>query len=545
MNEFELLGSLHEIIERDVDLKISEWIKSHNVNYCLLYPLAAVELGAMSNSPETTENLFKRCVASFVYAKTIEVGKEIYVKKFNIPGLKKYIKEYEKTLVPLFQNYRFAKEINDINPVSKAKLTPVAEKKYKLTTCLVTDKYREENFYFYGEDDPESCELEKKQTMDLHYKFWEKIIMQQVKISSLERNLDKNLYQECVKIIEKDTNKWEANVRSEVFDQPKQIVQVIAFFYYHAMIKSISIRIGTLEEEDFIDNADECIMKFNKEQCIQDISSVTHIRLDKIRGIIQYLINAGNTNILEFPLFEVEDKIITIPSLFLVNDWQFTITNGHYAKNKKIKNRERTISQVTEKRIERILKGVTNIATAMTCPYSFVDENGENQCSDVDYAIYDKEHNVVLIIEAKWINKHYGDEIDKRYGKIFQTLNSIFTKQVEKHKQFLGKRENIDFLFRNDERYDQNNELEPKIYYLAVDKRNQMHIGERHMISEYMLVYFLQKYTMDNKLDLIALWNEISSLKTKFEYITVSSDFYEIAIEDNIILVEKNDLFWK
>ena len=543
MNEYELLGELHELIDNDVDNRINEWIDKHNVNYCLLYPLAAVELGAMNGEPETTDNLFRRCVASFVYAKTVASGKGMYIKKFNIPGLKKYLREYEQTLIPIFQNYRFAREINDINHVSKARLTQITENKYQLTTSLVTDKYKEENFYFFGEDDPQSNNAEKKQTMDLHQKFWEKIILQQIHIKNLMKFPDEELYQECISIVEKDINKWDASVRSEVFDRPKQIAQVVAFFYYHAMIKTIGFRIGTLEGEEYIDNADECIMMFDIEECIHDISAISNIRMDKVRRIIEYFINEGNSNILEFPLFKIEDTLITIPSLILVNDWQFTIINGHYAKNKQIKNRDKTISQVTEKRIDKLLSGVENIVTAKTQPYSFVDENGENQCSDVDYAIYDKEQNVILVIEAKWINKHYNDEIDKRYGMILQTLNTIYSKQISKHKVFLSKRENIDFLFREDDRYVRNEE-EPEIYYLAVDKRNQMHVQERHMISEYMLMYFLRKYLVNDKLDLVALWDEISNLETKVEYIAVSSEFHEIQVGDNVVLVEKDDLDW-
>jgi len=505
--------------------------------------LAAVELGAMNGEPETTDNLFRRCVTSFVYAKTVALGKEMYIKKFNIPGLKKYLKEYEQTLIPIFQNYRFAREINDINHVSKARLTQITENKYQLTTSLVTDKYKEENFYFFGEDDPQSNNAEKKQTIDLHQKFWEKIILQQVHIKNLVKSPDEELYQECINIVEKDINKWDASVRSEVFDRPKQIAQVVAFFYYQAMIKTISFRIGTLGGEAYIDNADECIMMFDIEECIHDISAISNIRMDKVRRIIEYFINEGNSNILEFPLFKIENTLITIPSLILVNDWQFTIINGHYAKHKQIKNRDKTISQVTEKRIDKLLSGVKNIVTAKTQPYSFVDENGENQCSDVDYAIYDKEQNVILVIEAKWINKHYNDEIDKRYGMILQTLNTIYSKQISKHKVFLSKRENIDFLFREDDRYVRNEE-EPEIYYLAVDKRNQMHVQERHMISEYMLMYFLRKYLVNDKLDLVALWDEISNLETKVEYISVSSEFHEIQVGDNVVLVEKDDLDW-
>ena len=71
-----------------------------------------------------------------------------------------------------------------------------------------------------------------------------------------------------------------------------------------------------------------------------------------------------------------------------------------------------------------------------------------------------------------------------------------------------------------------------------------MHLGDKHMISEYMLLYFLRKHIISNKLDLIALWNEINRLQTKFEYITVSNEFHEIQIGEDIVLIEKSDLYW-
>lgn len=543
MNEYELLGGLHEVIDNDINPKLDDWIEKHNVNYCLLYPLAAVELGAMNNPPENLDNLFKRGIASFVYANANKRGKEMYIKKFNIPGFKKYLREYEQILLPLFQNYRFSREINDINPFSKARLLPISNNKIQLTTSLVTDKYREESFYFFGEDDPQISAKENQQTTKLHFHFWEKIVLQQTPIKKLMPMPDNALYQECVEIIEKDIKKWEANVRSEIFDTPKHLAYVLAFFYYHAMIKSIIFRITVPNKDEYLNNADECIMLFDKKQCIHDIAFISHIREDKIVKIVDYLINKGNTNILEFPLFEIENSLITIPSLFLVNDWQFTIINGHYAKNKIIKNREKTISQVTEKRLDKLLSNISNIATAKTKPYSFINENGDTLASDIDYAVYDKSNNIIMIIEAKWIDKHYTDEIDKRYGMILQTLNGIYTKQISKHKQFLSQSENIDSLFKNDERYE-SPETEPCIVYLAVDKRNQMHINDKHMISEYMLIYFIRKYTKNNILDLSMLWNEINSLETKVEYISTTEDFYEITVSDKILLVEKNDLYW-
>lgn len=38
------------------------------------------------------------------YAKTVASGKDMYIKKFNIPGLKKYLREYEQTLLRTSRN---------------------------------------------------------------------------------------------------------------------------------------------------------------------------------------------------------------------------------------------------------------------------------------------------------------------------------------------------------------------------------------------------------------------------------------------------------
>lgn len=84
----------------------------------------------------------------------------------------------------------------------------------------------------------------------------------------------------------------------------------------------------------------------------------------------------------------------------------------------------------------------------------------------------------------------------------------------------------------------------PVVYYLAVDKRNQMHIGDKHMISEYMLMYFLNKHINVEEFDLLEFWSEIGGLQTKFEYIQGSTEFHEIPVGEDVILVEKSDLTW-
>ena len=467
MDEIALLGGLHEVIDKEIDKQIKEWIDKHNVNYYLLYPLAMIEIGTMEKRPEHIDNLFKRCIAAYIYEKINLNKKELYLKKFYASGLKKYIKEYEKVLYPLYQNYRFSREINDINPVSKAKLECVGDHKYKLTTCLVTNKYREEDFYFYGEDDNEQRERELHQVLELHHKFYEKIIIQQRLPQELEENIDPDLYRECVRVVEKDICKWNSNVRSKVFDNPKQISKIIAYFYYYAMF----VQIFYTDKETKIENADQCIMRFEKEKCIDEISQISNMSSEKVKKIVEYFINTGLPNFLEFPLFELDNKLITIPSLILVNDWQFTIINGHYLKDITINNRKKTISETTENKLYNLLKNIKDVVVAKQVPYSFKDEEGKINNSDVDFAVWDKKTNTVLVIEAKWIDRHYKDEIDKRYGEILRTFNSIYNNQISKHKKFLSRIENINYLFNYSTDEVVQFETMPTIFYLAVDKR--------------------------------------------------------------------------
>ena len=537
MDEYEVLGGLHQIIDKDIDIRMKAWLDSHNVNFYLLYPLAAIEVEAILQRPETQDSQFKRCIASFVYSKAIENRKDIYIKKFNAPGFKKYLKSYTTDLYPVYQNYRFSREINDINPMTKPLLERKDTHRYTLTTSLVTDQYNEETFYFYGMDDRQSFVREREERLALNFRF---IKMIEREKSGTNDYIDIDLYHECIKIVEKDLNKWGSSVKSPVFDKPNSLARVIAFFYYHAMMRSIILQ---FYKEDLYNNADKCIMYFDKKSIIKTISEISGLIEYRVKTIVNYLINDGKMNILEFPLFEVGGTLVTIPSVILVNDWQFSIINGHYIKNILIKNREKTISAVTENRIESTLNGITNVAVAKTVPYSYKDDQGKVLNSDIDYAIYDLTHNKILVIEAKWIDRHYKDEIDKIYGKIFQTINSIYTKQIEKHKQFLSKQENIDILFGGSKGYKKGLQR-PEVYYLAVDKRNQMHIGDRHMVSEYMLIYFLRKFISGDQLDLEAMWKEISKLQTKVEYIAVSDDYYEIVVNEETVMVEKEDINW-
>lgn len=541
MDEFVVLGTLSEKINQYVEEGVDNFFGSHNMNHYLFYPLIAIEIGVLQKAPEDIDNLFRRCIAGFLYSNTVKKGIKITKGKINIPGLKKYVKALDQELYSIFQDYRFAREINDINPFSKVQLSCIEDKMYRLTTSWVVDEMEEAEVYFYGADDPDASQAEQKQTFEIIKAFWSKVVLEQVKIEELEENTDLELYNLSREIVEKDLKKWLANVRSNVFNHPKQLSGVLGYLYYRAMLKSVAINIYRDFAEDIYEIANEILLVLNKNKCINEICKISGLRRDKVQTIIDYLVNRGNSNVLEFPLFEVEEDIVTVPSLIRVNDWQFNIINGHYSKGIEISNRENTISKVTEERIDKLLKGIMNIAVGKTRKYVFNNEAGNKVESDIDCAIYDMSQNVVLIIEAKWRTNHYFDEIDKAYGRIFRTLINAYSEQISKHKEFVSRPGSLDFIFKEDTRYVSPKEM-PAVYYIAVDKRNQMHIEDKHMISEYMLIYYLNKHINHGELNLKGLCDEINELRTKVKYISSSEKYKEIEVGEYKILVEDGEL---
>lgn len=278
-----MLGILSEKINQYVEEGLDKYFRSHNMNHYLFYPLIAIEIGVLQKAPEDIDNLFRRCIAGFLYSKAVKKGIKITKGKINIPGLKKYVKAMDCELCSIFQDYRFAREVNDINPFSKAQLNCIEDKTYKLTTSWVVNELEEAEVYFYGADDPDASKAEQMQTMEIIKAFWSKVVLDQVKIEELEENTDLELYRLSREIVEKDLNKWLANVRSRVFNHPKQLSGVLGYLYYRAMLKSVAINIYKDFAEDIYEIGKEILLVLNKNKCIDEICKVSGLRRDGAR----------------------------------------------------------------------------------------------------------------------------------------------------------------------------------------------------------------------------------------------------------------------
>ncbi|MHB8077315.1 hypothetical protein, partial [Desulfosporosinus fructosivorans] len=185
--------------------------------------------------------------------------------------------------------------------------------------------------------------------------------------------------------------------------------------------------------------------------------------------------------------------------------------------------------------LEQETKSIANIKISKEKYYEYYDNvTSETKKSDIDFAIYDIKTNKLLVIECKWKDNHYLSEADDNYNKVHNSLYKIYDDQITKHQGFLTDKNNIDFVFDFDEEMVAIKD-KPEIEYLIVDKRNQLYLEGRKMMSVYMLITLLQGFRKDNVLNLEGLITLIQSLETKTEYF-VAGEEKVFTLKDGTIL---------
>lgn len=544
--QYNVRGQLIEFVSKKIDSGINSYINKHktDIRYFLHYPLLEIELGLDTELAESIGNGMKRDVFSFLIQKTFYKWNEFeYKKNISKKGFFSYENKDSRVLESIWYDNYILMDIKDGNSYAKSIMKKTDHNRYKLTTSFVTNKYREENFYFYGADDNTKQEKEKDFIIKNMCYFFEKYFLQIKKLDDLYKNIDCELLSYCKTKVMIDLKKLHHKTKSSIFSSLNELGNVLSFLYYLAYIKYLKRKIFTMINSDdrYIQ---DCLLQFPKKWIINTIANEYAIHPNKVNRIIDYLINTGSPNILEFPLFEHKEMIITVPSLIMVNDWSFTIVNGHYVKDIIFKKREKTISISTEIKLEKALKDVTNVLYSKEKYYECFDKSGKRYNSDIDFAIFDYTNNILLVIESKWKDNHYYCGAEKNHPKIQDTLNKIFKEQIEKHKIFLSTSENISSIYNFDSRVDLQ-EKKVDIHYIAIDKRNQLHLDNNHMITEYMLLFFLKQNIKNNRLDLYNLVDTINQMYTKVEYISIDPTTEILLSDDIIVEVDNADLTLK
>ncbi|MEH7347189.1 hypothetical protein V7122_25515 [Bacillus sp. JJ1532] len=260
------------------------------------------------------------------------------------------------------------------------------------------------------------------------------------------------------------------NVKSQLLEDNDNLNRIIGTLFYLGQVTHYKYKAFDAHHRF---NLEDTLLIFDREWLINKIANVTNIHFEVVKRYIDYLVLDKGGTLLELPLVEHQGEIFFIPSSTILNDWHFSIVNGHYFRNIQFTNRDETISASIIKELIKKVQTHSNIKFVYE-KYSEFELNGKKDNSDVDFAIYDIETNNLLIIECKWKDNVYLPIED--FVKITRTINEIYNKQLDKHKTFLeSNKANIDFIFDNDTCIENLSE-NVKITYIALDKRTQIHI---------------------------------------------------------------------
>lgn len=542
MTEYEIRGEIINYVEEKINNGINEYHKlfSENIEQLVLYPLVSLEISYDSSVPESISNYVKRYTTSWIIGKNLSLleGKALTY-GLNQNGLKYYNDSIYPVIASIMQDYRTLIEIKDGNSFAKSKVIQDGLCSYRLVTSLVSDKYRKEDYYFHGLYNPEKFRIEQDMVINgldkLIRKYLPKSKKDLNKLKRLHIDIDWEMLDYSERIVAKDIDKLGKRTRSSVICGIEDTKKIIAFLHYLATSKRIRNRLFKICMGDNAVGLSDYLIRVDKEWLINKINRIYSIGISKITKLIDYLTFKGDGSLVEFPLIDVSGEIVTIPALIQLNDFHFNLVSGHYIKNIQFIDSEKTIAKTISDMIEEKVNNYTNIISVREKYYECFDD-GNKINSDIDFMMYDELSNCLLVIECKWKFNHYSNELDEKYVKIQDTLSKIFTQQISKHKVFLEECSNLHQLLK-EKKQDIKLETDPYIFYLAVDKRNQLHLGDRHLITVYMLLFFMDNFSNGNTLHLDKLITEIEGLKTTVEYFNcaeekkykISNDIYLIS----------------
>lgn len=487
-----------------------------------------------------------------LYIKKIIKDKTIKVSQFLL-NEEKY-KQVENQLVQPFilcGQQLYNKQFKQMRGINKILIEENDKHEYYFKIPKLSDNIDSQDTYFWGKNVDKS-KVEEEARLKNHAseiivnKYYSKlptnmsIINELVKITLFE-SIDNEILEACKESVKVDIDKIGTDFSSEVFKDKTQIIDITGAFLYISKMNLINNFITGAPNNLFYKK----LIIFKKEKLIKLLKKLINISDNDANNIIDYFTIENNLvgGFNEYPLININETILWIPSSFIMNDLQFSIVNGHYEKKVKINNRDSTVSQSIVDNIINNCSKYKNIVSTYNKEY--FDQINKYECngkkvdlkSDIDVALYDKLSNSVLIIESKWKENVYLH--GEKYDQICDAVEHIFEKQLNKHKYFLQlKQENIDFIFDNNQDV-LNRPYYPNIFYIFVDKRIQIHYENRHALSEFNLLKLFNDYSNKDILNLDKVISYIKILETKVDY-NVPDTISIINFKGKII---KNNMF--
>lgn len=545
--EYFLRNQLADIIDDNVNkrLDLAYSFCKDNFSRMIAYPLASLE----NQNKKMSELSIRMGFGAFELLITLNPLKEAtywfireMLKRQKKISVTECFFEYDKedfgeqyftTVLDLYKTFQNGKQLRINRSLAKVKLNEIDENEYEILYPRINEEYSKEMLYYYGLDDASKNEAEQKKVIQVDKYLFEKFNPEKLlrfpqrifeylnKMSNMESIIDSKLYRLCVKRVSVDVNKIACELESEIIKNRKELLNVLALFYYLSrlcmhkyMFQSVTPLHLQEKRKNYCDFTKNTIVMLG-EQVGLDAET-----LNKYIDYFSMDITVNKGGFGEFPLLSFDNRIIWIPSSIILNDFQFSIVNGHYFKDILFPKHEETIAQSIVDYILDNVKNYKNIVYKGNYLYSVPDikYNGKDLRSDIDVALYDIQNHVLLIIECKWKENVYAFTDD--YVRIERAVNEVYRQQLDKHRYYLEMdKSNINKIFDETVKISERFE-ELKIMYLIVDKRVQFHdkINNRHVISTFMLAYFFKKYAEEDNLNLMEIINEIQGQKSEALY---------------------------
>lgn len=494
-----ILSEVNEALDIYYEIGLTE------KEYFVTYPMMFLEEHFQSQRTGEITGMVEVKLASWLIGEMIKRGAKIDLKaNYNEESYQYYKNDAIPLLRELFLKVDTIDEIKDTYSVCSAKITE-KNGEYLISKAFLKDKYDKEKIYYDQTFDTEKFHEDRsiiiKSTDLVLKKFSMSVNHPTITFMNHVRYLDVKCYEASKERVEIDVSEWLGrNIKSDIIRSKKELISILGYFHYLGI--AYHTRTQLVGDRNFI-------FAIKEEDLLKKIRIATGLSKEIIKNYIEYFTYRGIGTTNHFPLFESDGLYGFIPSSMILNDWQFSITAGHYMKKIQFKDRDKTISRNVSALINNAIKEIDNIKACYEHYYDLVTQEGN---SDIDIAIYCEEQKSLLVIEAKWIDNHYKDHDDEKFSNVYSTVNKIYSKQLSKHKLYLSADENgLRKLF--------NAPIEvERIEYIAVDKRSQIHTDDMHLLSVYIFVLLIKKYTKNSKLDLNEMLNEIFSLRTSAEY---------------------------
>lgn len=550
--EYELRNTIANAIQNDVNRVFFEKLKllNHDFYSEILFPLIVLEMNYKMKSEESVAagledsneylilvNPLREAIYWYINKVLASNRKIIFSKKSYIPTLEEEYSFVEYVL-QLHDEFKRGEQIREIRDcVSKVKIKQENDNIYSFYFPIISEKYQKELLYYYGLDDTLNSEKERAIFVEceqyLHNKInVEELIIHPQKIyiyynilQGMANRIDIKYFELCKKRVMSDLNKISSsslrsiddNMNNVIIGSKDELASFLALLYYLSRLcmqkymLASSTMVGELEYTCQYDIPKMLVL--GKQIGLSRDSIIAYINYFSMDA------NVASGNFTEFPLLRFKEKIIWIPSSIVLNDFQFSIVNGHYYKGIRFENKDETVSKSIVDYIVNHGNRYSNIIYNTNYVYSVPNEKfrGKPFNSDIDVAIYDKVGKKLLIIECKWKENVYQNR--ENYIRIEDALKKIYDNQLEKHQAYLERDiYNLNKLFDN--QIDFTKEVDVDTLYLFVDKRIQFHDNgaNRHAIPIFMLAYLFEKSSSDSQLKLSDVFSEIRKMQSKVSY---------------------------